>query len=268
MRIQLLSDLHLETETYTPKLQPDADVLILAGDIDSTWQALDTFADWPVPVLFLPGNHEFDQRDVIQAEVALKARCESLGMVWLHRQAVCLTAPDGTVVRFVGATRWSDFDTFGPDRRDQAMKACAYFLRYMNATIGDRPFGALELRDQGLTCRRWLQKALRAVPDGSYQKTVVVTHFAPSLRSADPRYGQQPSTASFCNADDDLLPLADLWLHGHVHQRFDYPVHREGCVDGRVVCHARGMEKKGEPSGWDEDFLIDLDTDMATALWR
>ncbi len=43
-----------------------------------------------------------------------------------------------------------------------------------------------------------------------WDATVVITHFAPSLRSADPRYGMQPGTASFCNADDDLLRRADL----------------------------------------------------------
>ena len=35
MRLQLLSDLHLETEAFDPQPAPDADVLILAGDIDS-----------------------------------------------------------------------------------------------------------------------------------------------------------------------------------------------------------------------------------------
>jgi hypothetical protein len=45
---------------------------------------------------------------------------------------------------------------------------------------------------------------------------VVITHFAPSLLSADPRYGLAPGTAGFCNALDDLLPQADLWLHGHL----------------------------------------------------
>jgi hypothetical protein len=42
--------------------------------------------------------------------------------------------------------------------------------------------------------------------------TVVVTHFAPSLRSADPRYGLTPGTAGFCNALDDQVAQAQLWL--------------------------------------------------------
>ena len=37
MRLQLLSDLHLETEPFDPEPAPGAELLVLAGDIDSTW---------------------------------------------------------------------------------------------------------------------------------------------------------------------------------------------------------------------------------------
>jgi hypothetical protein len=94
--------------------------------------------------------------------------------------------------------------------------------------------------------------------DGLWDKTVVVTHFAPSLLSADPRYGKQPGTASFCNADDDLLSWADLWLHGHLHCRHDYQVPRPGRAPTRVVCQARGLAQKGEDLGYNSDKLIEI----------
>jgi calcineurin-like phosphoesterase family protein len=81
--------------------------------------------------------------------------------------------------------------------------------------------------------------------------TVVITHFAPSLQSADPRYGTQPSTASFCNADDALIGHADLWIHGHVHWRSDYVVEKADGRSARVVCQARGIFSKGEVQGFD-----------------
>ena len=77
----------------------------------------------------------------------------------------------------------------------------------------------------------------------------MVTHFAPSLRSADPRFGAQPGTASFCNADDDLIPRADVWLHGHLHCQAAYAVARPGRAPTRVVCNALGLAAKGEPRG-------------------
>ena len=87
--------------------------------------------------------------------------------------------------------------------------------------------------------------------------TVVITHFGPSLRSADPRYGRQPGTASFCNADDDLLPHAALWIHGHVHCRHDYVVkHQAGHT--RVVCNARGHTRRRESEGYDGLFTVEV----------
>jgi hypothetical protein len=80
---------------------------------------------------------------------------------------------------------------------------------------------------------------------------VAITHFAPSALSMDPRFGSQPGTASFCNADDDLIPRTDLWLHGHLHCRHDYLVPRPGAKPSRVVCQARGLARKGEAEGYD-----------------
>ena len=71
MRIQLLSDLHMETEPFDPQPAPDAELLVLAGDIDATWAGLDKFKNWPVPVLFVAGNHEFDGRELTRASSLL-----------------------------------------------------------------------------------------------------------------------------------------------------------------------------------------------------
>ena len=250
MRLQLLSDLHLETETFEPAPAPGAELLVLAGDIDSSWAALERFRDWPVPVILIAGNHEFDGRDLDTAWPALRARCSAIGLTLLERESLCLTDAQGVRVRFVATTRWSDFDLFGAPQRERAMRAAGYFMRLMRATRGGAPFDAEALRHESLACRRWLEAELRR-PRGDWDATVVITHFAPSLRSADPRYGPQPTTASFCNADDDLLAFADLWIHGHLHCRQDYgAAGAEGRVT-RVVANARGHAFKGEADGFD-----------------
>jgi hypothetical protein len=249
MKLQLLSDLHLETEHYDPKPAPEAELLVLAGDIDSTWAAYERFAGWPVPVLVVPGNHEADGRDVHEAWHGLQALCQRLGLVWLEKTRWLHTSRSGCNIRFVGTTRWSDFDGLGFAQRERAQRAAAYFLRLMGGSQAGRPLDAAAVRLLGLADRAWLQRELEQPAQGRWERTVVVTHFAPSLRSADVRYGLQPGTASFCNADDDLIPHADLWLHGHLHCRHDYRVPRAGRSDARVVCNARGLEKKGEHLG-------------------
>ncbi len=258
MKIQLLSDLHLETERFDPEPAPGAELLVLAGDIDAGWDGYARFAGWPVPVVVVAGNHEFDGRELDMAWPALRERLAGHGLTLLQREAALFTAADGRVIRLLGATRWSDFDLFGPAQRERAMRAGSYFQRVMRASRGGSPLDAEAVRAEGLACRAWLQQALAEPAQGRWQATVVVTHFGPSLQSADPRYGRQPGTASFCNADDDLVAQCDLWLHGHLHCRHDYPVPRGDGRSARVVCHARGLDAKGESAGHQPLRLIEV----------
>jgi len=258
MKLQLLSDLHLETEAFDPQPAPGADVLVLAGDIDATWAGFERFARWPVPVLFVAGNHEFDGRELVAAWPGLRATARRLGWTLLECDRVVLTDRQGQKVRFVGTIRWSDFDLFGPAKKESAMRAAAYFMKLMQSTRQGRAFDAVGVREEALACRAWLADELGQPANGRWDKTVVITHFAPSLRSADRRYGAQPGTASFCNADDDLLAHADLWLHGHLHCRHDYRVARAQRPPTRVVCQARGLQSKGEAEGYDPGLLIEV----------
>jgi len=257
MRLQLLSDLHLETEAFEPEPAPGAELLVLAGDVDSTWAGLERFRGWPVPVIFVAGNHEFDGRELSHAWPALRERCSTLGFTLLECESVVIASAQGRRVRFVGSTRWSDFDLFGDAGRERAMRAAGYYLRLMAATRRGQPFDVVQVRAEALACRRWLELELRR-PQGDWDATVAITHFGPSLRSADPRYGKQPGTASFCNADDDLLPLAQLWIHGHLHCRHDYSALHEGGTATRVVCNARGHARKGEAAGFDGQRVFNL----------
>ena len=106
------------------------------------------------------------------------------------------------------------------------------------------------MRTLGLQSQAWLRDALAVPFDGP---TVAVTHFAPSLLSADPRYGVTPGTAGFCNSLDELLPLAKLWLHGHLHCPLNYVQH--GC---RVVANPLGYARNGEQDGYLPNLLIPI----------
>lgn len=262
MKIQLLSDLHLEAHPHwRAQPAPSADVLVLAGDVGSyqngslledTCFGLSQFSPltgWPTPVIYVPGNHEYDGLDFDIAHARLRATCNELGILWLEREVLHTTWKDraGRSVRFVGTTLWSDFDALSLadspmnealKQRDKAFRAANYYLRKTGTTRAGAPFIAPEVRAQSLVCQAWLGEQLDTSFDGS---TVVVTHFAPSLLSADPRYGLAPGTAGFCNRLDDLLPKAQLWLHGHLHAPSDYRA--GGC---RVIANPLGYARKNE----------------------
>jgi hypothetical protein len=56
--------------------------------------------------------------------------------------------------------------------------------------------------------------------------TVVVTHHAVALQSADPKYHRDHLTAAFASDLSDLIAAAQpaLWVHGHVHNSADYQI--------------------------------------------
>lgn len=257
MRLQILSDLHLETEVFDPRPAPGAELLVLAGDIDRDWGGYARFAGWPVPVLVVAGNHEFDRREWRQAWPDFRAHIAGLGFTLLDHGQCLRRGDDGRRIRFLGCTRWTDFDAFGPGPREKALRAARYFVEVMRATRDGLPLDAQAVREEALASRAWLAAALAApapadpADPAGWDATVVITHHAPSLRSADPRYGEQLGTASFCNADEALMPGVDLWIHGHLHCRADYRVpHPDGRVT-RVLSNARGLAKKDEPNGHD-----------------
>jgi predicted phosphodiesterase len=278
MKIQLLSDLHLEAHPHwTAQPAQGADVLVLAGDIGSyqsgsqlagTDFGLAGFSPhhgWPTPVIFVPGNHEYDGLDIDATRQRLRQTCERLGIVWLEQESLVIGG-----VRFLGTTLWTDFDALSPTQaqtgighgvnpavnllaqqlraRDKAYRAANYYLRKNHTLRDGQPVLAEGIRALGLECQRWLEQALSNPFAGP---TVVVTHFAPSLLSADPRYGCTPGTAGFCNALDHLLPLAQCWLHGHLHAPSDYM--HQGC---RVVANPLGYARKNEQAAFKPELLI------------
>ena len=290
MRLQLLSDLHLEADPFFEAVPaPLADLLVLAGDIGSYQNGshlanlgdetfgLERFSplkNWPVPVVYIPGNHEFDGLDFDHTTTRLRQICADLGIVWLERQvltaAELLDKPKDPLlqkIRLVGTTLWADFDALGPqpgtaraaaptaladqlESRRKAYSAANWYLSKVQTMRWGQVWLAEQMREEALSCQAWLRNALATPFDG---KTVVITHFAPSLQSADPRYGQTPGTAGFCNSLDELLPQADLWLHGHLHCPSNYQAGR--C---RVVANPLGYAKKKEQSGFLPQCVVEV----------
>jgi hypothetical protein len=267
MKLQLLSDLHLESHPrFVPEPAPGADLLVLAGDIGSYQTGsrltepdfgLGRFSPkngWPTPVIYVPGNHEYDSDDFDAVHARLRDCCDALDILWLERETRVIEG-----IRFVGTTLWSDFDALVDPAagmteqlrtRGKAMRAANFYLEKAATTRDGQPFLAEALREHSLACQAWLRRALAEPFNGT---TVAITHFAPTLASADPRYGLTPGTAGFCNALDELLPRAQLWLHGHLHCTFDYV--KDGC---RVVANPLGYRSKGEQEAFDPVLCIDV----------
>ena len=234
MRVQLASDLHLDLierrwpgeRLITPA--PDADLLVLAGDIHHGTRAIELFADWPVPVLYLAGNHEFYGHHWDHARQQLRRAAAGTAVRFLDNDTVDL---DG--VRFLGSTLWTDYCL--PDAAQAAAMQAAegLLLDHRRILTDSGPLRAEQALQEHRRCRRWLGQQLGQGRDG--RRTVVVTHHGPHPGSVHPRFAGSPVNGAFVSDLTELLDQADFWLHGHVHDSFDYRVGR--C---RVLTNPRG----------------------------
>ena len=255
MRIQIASDLHLEHLerafpcdcTISPAHQ--ADVLVLAGDIGQGVSALELFHEWPVPVLYVAGNHEAYGACWTDAIQVLRASAKGSAVHFLDRDTVHFGG-----VRFLGCTLWTDYRLRSNRTQRQLMEHAElrisdhYRIRNMD---GSHFLAADAFREHELS-RKWLEIELATPYDG---KTVVISHHGPHPLSVHPRFIGDHANAAFVSDLSELLSGPDLWVHGHVHDSFDYRV--SSC---RVVANPRGYAKNARSSENFQDLTFENST--------
>lgn len=264
MKIQLASDLHLEhlarqfPEETLIRPAHQADVLVLAGDIARGTAAIDLFGSWPVPVLYVLGNHEAYGGCIDTVIDEMRAAAHGTSVRFLERDAVDIGG-----VRFLGCTLWTDYRLRSNRTQRQLMEHAQLRIndhRLVRTRNGELFLPEHALRDHEVS-REWLERELSKTYNGP---TVVITHHAPHPLSVHPRYAGDATNAAFASDLTELVQMADVWLHGHVHDSFRYTV--GGC---RVFANPRGYARNTssasdagslqfENSGFEHACVIDV----------
>jgi 3',5'-cyclic AMP phosphodiesterase CpdA len=235
VRIRLLSDLHLE---HAPWIPPEAeqDVVVLAGNIHRGLAGIDWAAQhFACPVIYVPGNHEYDFGDVLTLGEQFAARVLPAKVQVLDDAARVI---DG--VRFLGTTLWTDFALYGDSGKgiDAAARCVTDFVRIRYAGALLSPLHTLELHRRA---RQWLENSLAQPFEG---KTVVVSHHCPHPNSVAAKFAGSPANPAVASDLSDLIlgnPIS-LWCHGHTHCSLDH------LVGGtRIMCNPRGYARDGAP---------------------
>jgi predicted phosphodiesterase len=248
MRIGVFSDLHIEFAPFVPGAM-EADVVVLAGDVHPGKQSLawirQTFPD--VPVVFVPGNHEFYGQAIPKLVDDLKVEAAGSNIHVLSDDVAILGG-----VRFLGATLWTNFNLFGTPSISGA-HAAGLMTDYKRIRLSPR-FSKLKGLD---TARfhsrslRWLEQQLAEPFPGP---TVVVTHHAPSIRCLHSRLHGDALSPAYASSLDAFVERsgAKLWIHGHTHWATDF---RLGST--RVVSNQRGYPDAPAP-GFQQDCTFDV----------
>jgi Icc-related predicted phosphoesterase len=285
MKIQIISDLHLEHRNDLPQLHnAGADVLILAGDIcqaedlyrnprdkftvdgevadlsqvmTGDWRGWDARRfreffqhcsdNWP-HVLYVSGNHEhYDGRwertsDILRTEMA-----HYHNIHYMDQDSITI---DG--IRFLGVPLWTNFKNADPNVMWTAKSYMSDYRWIKHFTAGQwgklRPQDTLEKHRSDVEyLKHWLE--IDKTP------TLIIGHHAPSLQSIHEMYKNQADmNYAFCSDLDKMMWDNDhirLWVHGHVHNCFDYIVNQT-----RVVCNPLGYP--GERSGFNPGLIVEV----------
>lgn len=263
MKLHILSDLHLEFAKWEAPAT-DADVIVLAGDIASHTHGLDWAVAQPAfagkPILYVIGNHEYYGAELLGLRQQIYLKAETLRAAGHSIFVLDNDAMELNGVRFLGSTLWTDYRLFGDhaftyamSQAKQAMNdhSCVFFAGREERSDKHRskhflPEDAYRLNR---TARNWLTQQLAQPYAG---KTVVITHHLPSRRSVATRFDADILSAAFASDLDALVQQADLWVHGHTHDAFDYQLGK--C---RVVCNPKGYPR--EEGGFRPDLVVNLD---------
>lgn len=255
MKIALYSDLHLEFMRDAPWQPPalDADVVILAGDIDRHTRGIEwSRGAFPYSrILYVAGNHEFYGGSLLDlAQLREAATCANID--FLENDCVVI---DG--VRFLGAVLWSSFTLYGEgEHQALAMRSAKNSINDYHIIRGSdgKPLEPRETARLHSKTVAFLTSELAKPFDG---KTVVVTHFSPHGGTIHPAHEGNPLTPYFATDLSWLIAQnkIDLWAFGHSHTNNDF-IAEGGC---RILSNQRGYAREAaNGKGFREDLIIDL----------
>lgn len=240
MLIQVMSDIHIYNwgvrmginwfnRTFVEMTQTDAEVLVLAGDLvsltphDWLWSVarLKEFADRYKRVVYVPGNHEFYNTSIEDADLPLLAQQTGVDVLWPEHSVTI----DGQ--RFVGGVMFQPKPLEGYDPEPDKISDHRFIDDF--ETEAEAEYHAL---------RDYLSRSLT-------ENDIVVTHHAPSNGSLASQWRGNPCNWWFITHQMQELIEAyqpKLWIHGHVHTPFDYRI-----GNTRVVCNPMGYPDEGVP---------------------
>ncbi len=240
MKIQILSDLHIENNQEYRFDLSGIDLCIMAGDIFESskencyqWlvEKMGKFSN--IPVIYILGNHEFYDGKYPDTIYKAKEQVKGSNIHILENDMITING-----VNFLGCTLWTDFTLFGDpiEAGRQCRKSIPDFC-YNLIEIGNygskmHPEDAAYIHKESVL---WLKNMLQKLQG---ETNIVITHHAPSMQSVGERYKKDITSSAFASHLDDIILqyTPTYWIHGHMHQSLSYWLGKT-----RVLCNPLGI---------------------------
>jgi predicted phosphodiesterase len=268
MKIQIVSDLHLEFSDITIENKTNADVLVLSGDIMIASKVHKPLSQYGVVfrnflkkcssafphVIYVMGNHEFyDSGKFFGSIEDMRMACGVHDNVYLLERDVKII--DDVV--FVGGTLWTDMNKGDPMTLHAARDLMIDYKAIRNDLNG---YTNIKPHDTVERHRKTRDYIFHIADEYKDKRVVVCTHHTPSHQSCHARYlSAYLMNGCYHSSLEELIldrPQIKLWTHGHTHDCFDYMI-----GDCRVICNPRGYRQEhgwSEDTGWNENLTVEI----------
>lgn len=251
MKIRILSDLHCTFQDFSEEFkEKKADLTVIAGDVRNftgTFYFLDSLIQtYPKEkFVFVPGNHDFYGPGPSSFEKMLEsyeALCKGTNVEFLYNKVYEVRG-----LQFFGGTMWSDFSSlYGLETRRILKDWYAFGINDVSCIPGWSSEVMLEENEK-------FMKSLREFLDvETTKKKIVVSHFAPNTGSIAEKFKSEVPWNSYWVNDVPEAWEPNLWIHGHCHTSFDYPLGLS-----RIICNPRGYRMKNENTMYNPNLIID-----------
>ena len=223
-------DSELSPAYWIPPANLDVDVLLLGGDIHYSPDGLGAMLaeirqsqDEATRIVVVPGNGEYVNQELDQARGRYRAVVDAVpNTTWLDDETVVL--PGG--LRLIGSTLWSEVAEGDIGRYTELLTS--HGLKGVDdIRVGGRYLTLRDTNELHAAAREFVARELRALSDEERAKTIVCTHFWPTLRpwtddAGRPLDGHQEETQwlhMVGAALDELIAESGprFWLCGHAH---------------------------------------------------
>jgi hypothetical protein len=207
---------------WIPPADLDVTAILLGGDIHYGPQQLgDMLRDIrrtqrdETQIIVVPGNGEYVRQELGEARREYRAAAAAVpGATFLDDDVAEL--PGG--VRVIGSTLWSHVPADQIDAYNEMFGITTAGVDHIR--LGDRPLTLEDCNDLHRQARSFIEGELRSLSPAERSKTVVCTHFWPTLRPFTDPNGPYAGEQHIVGSDLDGL-IADcgprLWLCGHAH---------------------------------------------------
>lgn len=228
MQLRIYSDLHQEfkeKKRFEIAVLPNEkeQILVLAGDIiklKSIVNYLDFFKnlnDRFKAVLYVFGNHEY-YNFKIGKEYFKRIEKELSGFKKIHLLSRYTKPFKINGYKFVGATLWTNNDgIYMKKEMSNDFKKITYHYKGQYST-----FSPVFWRNEFHHDFKYLVENIK-----KNEKTIVITHHAPSIKNEDPDDLTGEYKVFYRNELDYYIKEYDnikLWIHGHIHNKDDFIV--------------------------------------------